>query len=1440
INKSGQVKLLFLHDKAVYLDKDNYLNYYSPSGYFTKERFPVPSNNGTNIFKNGSANNFFCVTDSVLYLVDISSGKIKLQKILSTLQNAQDILSVYQKDSNTIITGTIRNGLYVYKKQYFQASDPLPGGQSDAFYGQTLLPDNRTILTGMDKLFRDGLYAGNTKTVFTTNEYYILKDSKGNYWHTFHDDILRSREIGTRPDTMMHFKGRPGIIFEDSQNNIWVFSNELFGYFANSKFTPLTFSNFNRGNISCMQQDKDGRFLIGTRSGLFILNSINDGKLTEVPGFKSHDIRYIWPESNGQIWVCTYGQGFYLYSNKGITAFPDANGKMAYVHSIIEDAKGYCWLPTNNGLFVTAKEALMAYVKNKQEQPFYYQFSKKHGLRTNEFNGGGAPPFLILPNGHISLPSMQGLVNYDPGAINFNFSSSPILIDHIHADSVEIPVQDEFDIANNINNISFSLSTSFWGEKENELLEYQVIEKGRGPGDWLQVEGSGKINVFTPGYGDYRLLLRKRKGLGTNDYVYKEVSFHVLPKWYQTKTFILLAVLGLIGLLMGLSIWRRRYYRRANQVLKEKVEVATLELQQLNNTLEKKVEERTMAIQQGEIKFRTLVEASLVGVYIVQDEKFIYVNPRFEQIMGYNKDELIGENIMLIIPHDQRKLADEKLKVRTSGETESVHYEMKASKKDDTNVQLEIFGRRTMYEGKITIIGTMLDITERKKMEAGLREAELKFRDLVEKSMVGVYIILDGKFAYVNPRLADMFGYRQEELINSIATTQLVDPESVAFVNKSISAKIEGEIASNNYQARGLRKDGQKIWMEIYSSATLFEGKNAVIGSVLDITDRKLAKEQLIKEKDLSQSIINNLPGVFYIFDEHGEYQLWNKNHETITGYTAEEMSKMHPTKFIEENKLDLLQERMEKVFTTGYAEMEANFLRKDGTGVPYYFNGITVTYNDKLCIMGVGIDISEKKKAEQEKEHANYLLNERIKELTTLYKAGLVLQKEEKSILVTLQDFVSILPGGWQYPAITAACIKLGEMEFITPRYVAGPYSQSSTFTTGDGTTGKIEVVYLEERPAEDEGAFLAEERNLIDMLADMLRIYFTRREVIEALQKSEANLHTIFDNTDTVYALLNVNFQVIAYNQRAAAFSAAELKKGFRVHDNIIDYFPENRQADVAENLHKTIQGEHISYEINYPQEDGKVNWYYVRMFPVTGPDKVAYGMMLAVSDITEKKLLEQEILDQKVQEQKKVIRAILIGEEKERNKIGQELHDNINQILAGTKLYLGMARKAKEGREDIINESMALIDSAIEEIRTFSKGKVTPMKKVNLEELLQLLIDGLGDTTDVHTDLVYAGDGQFIEDDLKLNIYRIIQEQLNNILKHAMAKNISVRVEVTAGKIRVLVTDDGKGFDINAKKKGIGISNMINRVESFNGTISINSSPGNGCAIEIKIPF
>jgi len=106
-------------------------------------------------------------------------------------------------------------------------------------------------------------------------------------------------------------------------------------------------------------------------------------------------------------------------------------------------------------------------------------------------------------------------------------------------------------------------------------------------------------------------------------------------------------------------------------------------------------------------------------------------------------------------------------------------------------------------------------------------------------------------------------------------------------------------------------------------------------------------------------------------------------------------------------------------------------------------------------------------------------------------------------------------------------------------------------------------------------------------------------------------------------------------------------------------------------------------------------------------------------------------------------------------------------------------------------------------------------------------------------VTINFIYGIDTDAIKDDLKINLYRIIQEQMNNILKHAEAMLVDIIIELHGGMLSVMITDDGKGFDTAKKANGIGLSNIINRVESFDGKVKITSVPGNGCSVEIQIP-
>ena len=252
------------------------------------------------------------------------------------------------------------------------------------------------------------------------------------------------------------------------------------------------------------------------------------------------------------------------------------------------------------------------------------------------------------------------------------------------------------------------------------------------------------------------------------------------------------------------------------------------------------------------------------------------------------------------------------------------------------------------------------------------------------------------------------------------------------------------------------------------------------------------------------------------------------------------------------------------------------------------------------------------------------------------------------------------------------------------------------------------------------------------------------------------------------------------------------------------------------------------------------GALYWVDATIIPFLNNKGNSVQYLAITNDITEKKLMEQEIIAQKIQEQKKIARAIINAQEKERNHLGQELHDNINQILASTKLYLEVAGDKNEEIKELIKYPMELINNSIDEIRLLCSNLVTPLKNIDLEELVRELLRKLAQNTMIKTDFTYSVSNEFISDDLKLNIYRILQELLNNIAKHAAAKKVSVSVQTDNSLISIVVADDGKGFDVNKERKGIGISNMMNRIESFNGEVSIESSPGKGCRIVIKAPY
>ncbi len=228
----------------------------------------------------------------------------------------------------------------------------------------------------------------------------------------------------------------------------------------------------------------------------------------------------------------------------------------------------------------------------------------------------------------------------------------------------------------------------------------------------------------------------------------------------------------------------------------------------------------------------------------------------------------------------------------------------------------------------------------------------------------------------------------------------------------------------------------------------------------------------------------------------------------------------------------------------------------------------------------------------------------------------------------------------------------------------------------------------------------------------------------------------------------------------------------------------------------------------------------------------------MQVIINDVTERIRLEKELALQQKLKQQQITEVVLGAQERERFELGQELHDNINQILATSKLYLDVAIEEKEPRIELLAKSRRNISMAIEEIRKLSKELITPsLNDLGLIQSIQELIRNIQMVKKMKIRLNISGlDENALLPEQKINVYRIIQEQLNNILKHAQASSVVIELNKMQEQISLQVVDDGRGFDPRIRRKGVGISNIISRAELYNGRVEIDSAPGKGCRLEV----
>lgn len=226
--------------------------------------------------------------------------------------------------------------------------------------------------------------------------------------------------------------------------------------------------------------------------------------------------------------------------------------------------------------------------------------------------------------------------------------------------------------------------------------------------------------------------------------------------------------------------------------------------------------------------------------------------------------------------------------------------------------------------------------------------------------------IISNQYFKLSEGCPKIYGYSFEDFYsNGNLWYDVILDEDRHIPEQQMNELKKGEKSVSEYRIH--HYNGNTRWIKV-KAMPVFNNQELirVEGIVYDITESKNAELEIIKSKELSENIINCLPGIFYLLDEDGRYLNWNKNFEKVTGFSASQIAALNVSDFVYAEDLPEVQRAILRVFETGTAEVEARLICKDKSTCMYYFNGQKVVIDGKNCLVGMGIDISERKAAEE------------------------------------------------------------------------------------------------------------------------------------------------------------------------------------------------------------------------------------------------------------------------------------------------------------------------------------------------------------------------------------------------------------------------------------------------------------------------------------------
>jgi PAS domain S-box-containing protein len=867
------------------------------------------------------------------------------------------------------------------------------------------------------------------------------------------------------------------------------------------------------------------------------------------------------------------------------------------------------------------------------------------------------------------------------------------------------------------------------------------------------------------------------------------------------------------------------------------------------------------ALAESRKRYRGLVEKINDWVWEVDaDGVYTYVSPRALELLGYAPEEIVGKTPFDFMPPAEAERVWNAFEPVWLGRKPLELLENTLVRKDGRLVTVETSGMPVFAEDG-TFLGYMgidRDVTERKQAEEALRESEERYRTLFESSRDGIiFTDMEGRILHANPYYREMLGYSEEEL-HALTYQQLTPRRWQETEAAIVRDKIMSRGYSGVYEKEYIRKDGTvfPISIQVWLVRDAHGQPQGMWGIVRDITDRRRAEQALRKSEEKFAKAFRSSPIAIAVTRlRDGRILDANEAMLKLLHFTADEVIG-HTTRdldiWVDVN--DRAQFTQMLATAGSVRDLEYRLRTKDGAIVRIHLSAEVLEFGGEPCLLATLVDVTERERAAEalrrEKTFTDKLLNA-PRDTVFLFEPATGKPIRWNQRLVEVSGYSDEEIAGMKAPddffdeqdlqkaresiaKISAAGQDVLELSLVTKRGVPIPFEYVATVVeTEDGKT-----------------LFLSIGRDITE-----------RKRAEEALRESEARFRIMADGSPNPIWVTNAAGERIFANKQYLEYfgiSEREMEGG----EWKLFLHPDDAPTYVHSFMSSLKEHRPFSAEARVRRTDGQWRWIESHAEPRLSLEGEFLGFVGITQDITERKQAEQDLrelnatlesrvaqrtaeLEDRARQLQKLTLELTEAEERERQRLAEILHDNLQQVLAAAKFQMGLldgrVRNDVESQE-IMEQAKGLLVDAIAQSRSLSHELSAPaLSRTDLGEAFEWLAEQMQKKHGLRVHLEIRDPIEVASEPLRVLLYKAAQELLFNAVKHAGVHEARLRLRRKRGRLWLSVADEGRGFDPTepGHTLGFGLLSIRERVGYLGGRLKMASSPGRGSIFLIAVP-